>query len=218
MNVIFSNNTLDPIIVIFGNDTIVIESFDRATVLIPKNGDHEFKLKKTTSSRFEKGHYILSAESLYVCHFENEETIIDITQNKKSVQYNVDLEYLIASINELPCELKKCLINDETGIKKKFRKKERIQFFFIDLIESFPGLAFLLLCLSIGLIYIKGWFFGTVALVLFYCLLLVINYCSKKFIKVLFKKAVNFEDGRKDFYRYFEEDFLLKTCIRDKNE
>lgn len=218
MNITFSNNTSEPIIVTLSDNIIEIESFGKATIPTSENSSCEFKLKKTTSSRFEKGHYILSAESLYVCHFENEETIIDITQNKKSVQYNVELEYLIASINELPCELKKCLINDETNMKKLFRKKELMHFFFIDLFEYYLELCILLLCVDIVLICFKGWIIGGIALGLSYCFLLFINFFMKKLINVFFLKAFNFNDDRKDFYKCFEEDTLINACAIDKTE
>lgn len=218
MNITFSNNTSEPIIVTFSDNIIEIESFGKATIPTSENSSCEFKLKRTKNSRFEKGHYYLSGESSYFCNIENDETVIEIIQNKKTLSYNVELEYLTPKINDLLCELKKCMIIDETNMKKLFRKKELMHFFFFDLFEYYPELCILLLCVDIVLICFKGWIIGGIALGLSYCFLLFINFFIKKLINVFFLKAFNFNDDRKDFYKCFEEDTLINACAIDKTE
>lgn len=214
MTVHFTNHSSHIVILsIDDGEPIFLQPFKTIQVVRNKSDAIKVLVKRSGESFISKGiikgtmyHLVIETEYHFfdVCDGE----VFDITREKIRFSMNAfyDRMFLSATNASFVSETHKVLTEEK--IKKAFNKSWLIELLLVGPLDKLTGVFILSLIVGIVLMFSWGWKVSIAFFTVAYLLLVIVNWLMDKFWGLIVKKAFKIEDKKKEFYDYFNNEFI----------
>lgn len=203
MNLEFCNACSKNVIVTGNAQTLLILPKQTAVLCdVPPDGRFAVRCEENSRYKRKQSMYTLNVEAVCLCESLRDGDRLTITREKVRAGENVSLERLFVSSEIGTLRAESFSVPDEKRIKKLFRKKKMLRFFFIEPIEESTGLCVLALLAGIALTCIFGSKYAVLYFPAAYLLILLFNLLAEKF----FNRISGDETAA--FYRFFQNEWI----------
>lgn len=180
---------------------VAVSSGEKMTVAVRRNCESE--------AVKDKSYYRLVVETEYV--FENiaENAMFHITREKTPFSLTASYDRLFVETTDGDCANEKNHIVGEERMKEMFRRSKKRDIL-LDALMTSPLLTVCVVLIPIILTVIFGWKIGLIVLGAMLAFWAIVNVISNFLLGVLFNKVVGIPDEEKEFYGYFESNFITE--------
>lgn len=167
------------------------------------------KLDRKSEAMKGKEYYQLIIETEYVFADISENAVFHITRERTPFALTASYDRLFVHLSDGMCVKETHRIVGEEKIKKMF-SKHRGQDAFLDAVMSSPGLVAGTILIPIFLALFLGWKTGLIAFVVLLAFWVSTNVFGDLFVNGFLNKVLGTPNEKKEFYRYFESEFICQ--------
>lgn len=212
MNLLFYNECEAAVSVSVDSGAAVCIAPQGSLAAVCENADAVvISVGRDAESNRKKGDYTLVLATEYRFSNIKENEAFHISGEKIRAGLNVYYERLLLTGETARCEEQTHRVAGERKIKKRYQRARLWDMFLIDPFLCAPGVALAAVVGGIVLLHFFGWKPALILVLAVYVLLLAISWSCEHIVGVFFQKAFHQKSGKKEFYRYFEKEFIEKT-------
>lgn len=220
MYYLFHNNCRKDITIICDHDVkIHLPPYEtrRISSLEADNMTLVVKIDGESEAVKEKSYYKLLVETKYIFANLEENTEFFITRERTPFAVTASYDRLFLRSSSGQCIGETHRIVDEPKIKEVFESKQKREAL-LDAVMSSPFLTVAVIILPILLALCWGWKIGLIAFLLLLAFWGIVNILSNLFTDGILAKLVGIPSDKREFYRYFESDFIGNYYSTAKRE
>jgi ABC-type multidrug transport system fused ATPase/permease subunit len=209
MKVCFANHSRHIIAITVDDDSsVLLQPFENIALVRKDSDTIKILAGRNCESMKKSATYHLVIETEYIISNITDGMVFNIEREK--IRFCIDAFYdrlFLKSSNALILS-EKHKVRTEERMKAAFNKSNLIRMFLTGPLESLTELFVLMLIAGIVLAFFLGWKFFVGYFSISYLILIVFNFLLDKFCETIFKKVFKTKHKKKEFYDYFEEEFI----------